>query len=258
MTKWIDLHTHLNFLEATPEESIALAAENGVERLITIGTCPKDLPVVLHLAEKHNPTVWCTLGIHPHDAKEYSDEVESYILNHVERPEVVAVGEIGLDFYYDNSPRDVQKEAFRRQLALAERVNLPVQVHTRDAEPETVEILQEFSGRVKGVIHCFTGTQWLADEVLKLGFNISISGVVTFKNADALRSIVESVPLGRLHVETDSPFLTPVPLRGKKNTSAYVIHVAEKVAEIKKVSLQQLSEQTKANALNMFSKIQWN
>ncbi|MCB0421629.1 MAG: TatD family hydrolase [Bdellovibrionales bacterium] len=257
-TSWIDLHTHLNFLETSPDEAIELAQKNGVERLITIGTCPSDLPIVMKLAADHNPIVWCTLGIHPHDAKEFNTDVDTYLQSNVQSPLVVAVGEIGLDFYYDNSPRDEQIKVFRRQLEIAREFHLPVQVHTRDAELETVEVLKEFRGEVKGVIHCFTGTQWLADQVLDLGFNISISGVVTFKNADELRGIVQRVPIDRLHVETDSPFLTPVPLRGRKNTSAYVVHVAEKVAELKNVTVEQLAAQTKENALKMFTKIQWN
>ena len=254
---WIDLHAHLNFLDKTPKDALDCAYQNAVKKIITIGTCPEDLPVVLELAQKFNPNVFCTLGIHPHDAKEYSDKVERYILDHLGDREVVAVAEIGLDYYYDHSPREIQRRVFRRQLQIAVEHNMPVQIHTRDAEQDTVDILSEFSGRLKGVIHCFTGTQWLADEALKMGLNISISGVVTFKNAHSLREIVKTVPLERIHLETDAPFLAPVPQRGKKNEPAFVVHTAEFVANLKQIPIDILAQQTKKNALEVFPKIDW-
>ena len=258
MPAWIDIHTHLNMLEDEPSVSIQKARDNGVEKLITIGTCAADHDFVLGIAKKHYPDVYCTLGVHPHDAKDYGASTRKYLLENAKSKEVVAIGEIGLDYYYDNSGREEQRMAFRDQLKIAKQLDLPVEIHTRDAEEDTISILQEFDGEVKGLIHCFTGTQWLADEALKLGFNISISGVVTFKNASSLRETVKTLPLDRIHVETDSPFLTPVPFRGKKNTSAYVVHTAEKVAELKEVSIDELAKITKENALKMFPKIIWN
>ncbi len=252
---WIDIHTHLNFLEQTPEDAIAAARAVGVEKFITIGTEPKDHETVLELAERFQPDVFCTLGVHPHEASLFTPEVDTWIEEKAKSPRVVAIGEIGLDFYYDNSPRDVQKDAFRRQLDLARRVNLPVEIHTRDAETETVEILKDFEGKVTGVIHCFTGTRWLAEECLKLGFNLSFSGIITFRNADELRDVVIQTPLDRLHVETDAPFLAPVPKRGKKNTPAYMVHTAEKVAELKGISIEELKAKTYQNALRMFPKL---
>lgn len=254
---WIDVHAHLNMLETSPEETLQLCAQNGVERLFTIGTTPDDLPLVLSLAEKYYPQVNCTLGIHPHDAKLYTDEVGDFILKNASRKEVVAVGEIGLDFYYENSDRSTQLDVFEKQMHLAEKLQMPIEIHTRDAEPETVEILKTFKGRVKGLLHCFTGTQWLADQALDLGYNISISGVVTFKNAESLRNTVKTIPLDRLHVETDAPFLAPIPHRGKKNTPAYVVHTADVVAQLKGVSLEVLAEQTRKNALSLFPKLHW-
>lgn len=256
--KWMDIHAHLNMLETTPEETLRLAKEQGVEKVITIGTCPKDLPIVLDLAQKYAPDVYCTLGVHPHDAIEFDEECEKFILDNLSNDRVVAVGEIGLDYYYDNSPREKQREVFRRHLEIAIQYDLPVQIHTRDAEEDTVNILKEFGGKVKGVIHCFTGTQYLADECLKLGLNISISGVATFKSADELREVVRSLPLDRIHIETDSPFLAPVPFRGKKNMPAYVTATAQKVAELKGVTEKELSEMTNNNGLKLFSKIKWN
>jgi TatD DNase family protein len=255
--EWIDIHTHLNMLEEGVELAIARAKEAGVKKIITIGTEPSDHPVVLEIAKKYFPDVYCTLGVHPHDGSVYTEEIGNFIEHHVNEPFVVAVGEIGLDYFYDQSPRPQQLEAFRAQLEIAKRTQMPVEIHTRDAEEDTIQLLKEFRGRVQGVIHCFTGTSWLAKEALDLGYNISISGVVTFKNADSLREIVKMVPLDRIHVETDAPFLAPVPLRGKKNTPAYVVHTAEVVANLKGLSVEDFCAQTQQNALKMFPKIQW-
>jgi TatD DNase family protein len=252
---WIDVHTHLNFLEISPEQALSEAKQAGVERVITIGTEPKDHQVVLDLAQKYFPQVVCTLGIHPHEAALFTPEVETFFRAHLQAKEVVAVGEIGLDYYYNNAPAEVQKRAFRSQLKLAQEFSLPVEIHTRDAEADTVEILKEFGGQVRGIIHCFTGTKWLAEQVLNLGLDISFSGVVTFKKADELREVVKFVPLSRLHVETDAPFLAPMPHRGKKNVPAYVVHTAEVVAQLKGVTLAELAQQTQLNALRTFPKL---
>ncbi|RYZ80265.1 MAG: TatD family deoxyribonuclease, partial [Proteobacteria bacterium] len=224
MLEWMDMHAHLNMLEEGPEEALKQARAVGVVKVATIGTEPQDLPLVLALAEKHYPDVFCTLGIHPHEGQIYTPEIGQFIEENVAKPWVIGIGEIGLDYYYEHSPHEEQKAAFRAQLEIAARTQMPVQIHTRDADADTVMILKEFAGRVRGIIHCFTGTPWLAEESLALGFNISISGVVTFKSAESLREIVKSLPLDRIHVETDSPFLAPIPMRGRKNTPAYVLH----------------------------------
>lgn len=255
--EWIDIHAHLNMLEEGVESSIAAAKAAGVKKIITIGTGPDDHPLVLEIARRYYPDVYCTLGVHPHDGQVYTEAVGQFIEAHVSEPSVVAVGEIGLDYYYDQSPRPQQLEAFRAQLDIAKRTKMPVEIHTRDAEEDTVEILKEYQGSVAGVIHCFTGTEWLARQALDLGFNISISGVVTFKNADSLRSTVKMLPLDRIHVETDAPFLAPIPMRGKKNTPAYVVHTAKYVAALKGISEEDLCAQTRLNALKIFPKIQW-
>lgn len=255
--EWIDIHAHLNMLEEGVEAAIANAKAAGVKKIITIGTEPGDHPIVLDIARKYYPDVYCTLGVHPHDGKVYTEAAGKFIEDHLSEPCVVSVGEIGLDYYYDQSPREEQKQAFRAQLEIAKRAKMPIEVHTRDAEEDTIEILKEFKGDVTGLIHCFTGTEWLARQALDLGLNISISGVVTFKNADSLRSTVKMLPLDRIHVETDAPFLAPIPMRGKKNTPAYVVHTAKFVAELKGVSEEQLCEQTRLNALKMFPKIKW-
>ncbi len=254
---WIDVHCHINMLEASAEESVKSALQQGVQRLITIGTCPDDHSTVLALAQAHASYVYCTLGVHPHEARLFDSKVEGFLRQHLTDPRVVAVGEIGLDYYYNHSEPQVQRENFHRQLELALEFDLPVEIHTRDAEKDTVDILKSYGGQVRGLLHCFTGTQWLADEALALGLNLSFSGVVTFKNAEALRQVVKETPMDRLHVETDSPFLAPVPMRGKKNIPDYVIHVAQKVAELKELSLAELSQQTRLNALKMFPRLQW-
>lgn len=257
MLEWIDLHCHLDMMEDGAEKALENARAAGVRKVVTIGTEPSDHEFVLQISEKYYPEVFCTLGVHPHQGAIYTDEAEKFIDANVSRREVIAVGEIGLDYYYNQSPQDQQKEAFRRQLELAARHKMPVEIHTRDAEPDTVEILKEFKGRVNGIIHCFTGTRWLADQCLDLGFNISISGVVTFKNAHELRDTVKSLPLDRIHVETDAPFLAPVPMRGKKNQPSFVIHTAQFVADLKGISPDKLCEITRQNALKMFPKIVW-
>lgn len=255
MTEWIDLHCHLDKLQEGPDEALRLAREAGVLRVVTIGTDPNDLPVVLELARRNPGRVYCTLGIHPHDGSKYAPEVGAFIEANANDPAVVAVGEIGLDYHYDQSPREEQREAFRAQLEIACRHGLPIEIHTRDAEEDTVAILNEFRGKLSGIVHCFTGTQWLADKALDLGLNISISGIVTFKNADALRDVVRSLPLDRMHVETDSPFLAPIPMRGKPNTPAYVVHTAKFVADLKGVPLDRFAERMTANAHRVFPKL---
>ncbi len=256
MQEWIDVHCHLDRLEGGPEFALNLALAAGVKRIITIGTEPADLPIVIALAEKHAPHVFCTIGVHPHDGVKYNAEVGAFLRQNASHPRVVAIGEIGLDYYYNQSPKEEQLTAFHEQMKIAAETGLPVEIHTRDAEDDTIRILEEYKGQVKGIIHCFTGTGNLAQKALDCGYNISISGVVTFKNAESLRDTVKNIiPLDRLHVETDAPFLAPVPQRGKSNTSAYVVHTAQVVADLKNVSLQTLSEQTKKNAEKLFFKL---
>lgn len=252
---WIDVHTHLNMLEEGVEEGLRRAKEAGVSRVITIGTEPEDLPLVLDYSEKYPEQVSCTLGIHPHEGKVFDSKVEKFIEENLSHPGVVAVGEIGLDYYYNNSSREEQLHAFERQMQMAKAAGLPVEIHTRDAEADTIQILKKYAGQVTGLIHCFTGTQELADRALEYGFNLSFSGVITFKNAGPLREVVKNTPLDRLHVETDAPFLAPVPYRGKKNTSAYMLATAQWVADLKEISLAQLCQATKANAHNIFKRL---
>lgn len=254
---WIDLHTHINMIKQDSATIVSRALANDVEKMILIGTDPEDMNTVLALAKKHYPTLFCTLGIHPHDSKLYTDAVENHMISLLSEPSVIGIGEIGLDYHYNHSPQEVQKEVFKRQLRIAEKFQLPIEIHTRDAEADTVEILKEFKGKVKGVLHCFTGSQWLADQALALGFDISLSGVCTFKNAEALRATIKSLPLDRIHIETDAPFMTPVPHRGKENEPALVVLTAKQISGLLGLSEDVLMKQLKKNAQRLFAKLLW-
>jgi TatD DNase family protein len=252
---WIDVHAHLDKLEEGPQAAVEAALAAGVSRIITIGTEPSDHPFIVEAVNKLSPYVYGTLGVHPHEAGLWNADVKKFIKENIHNPRILAVGEIGLDYYYKHSDPDVQKKSFREQIELAIEYDMPVEIHTRDAEEDTVNILKDYAGKLKGLIHCFTGTQYLADEAVKLGFHFSISGVVTFKSADALRAVVKTIPLENLHVETDSPFLAPIPHRGKQNTPAYMINTAQKVAEIKGIAVDELQAQVIRNAQKIFPRL---
>lgn len=254
---WIDVHAHLDMLEDSPEITLQKAKAIGVSKIVTIGTEPSDHEFVLNTARQFYPDIYCTLGVHPHQGILWKDEVGIWIEKHLAEKEVIAVGEIGLDYHYNKSPVENQREAFRKQLDIARRHRMPVQVHTRDADDDTAGILNEFKGEVTGLIHCFTSSMKLAKICLDLGYDISFSGVVTFKNAQDLREICKIVPLDRLHIETDSPFLAPPPHRGKKNMPAYVVHTAEVVANLRGISTEVLAAATRANAKKLFPKTVW-
>lgn len=250
---WLDAHTHLEMLETETDQVLADAIASQVTNLLTVGCHPKDFEKVCEIAEKNFPTVAATLGVHPHEAQFYTSEIENQIRQKSKQPFIRAVGEIGLDYYYNHSDPQVQREVFHKQMALACDLGLPVQIHSRDAEDDTITELKKWSGKVCGMMHCFTGSQDFCTKALDLGFYISFSGVVTFKNADALRSTAQSVPLDRIFVETDAPFLAPIPMRGKKNQPSFVVHTARKICEIKSVSEQALSEQIKRNSQKLYS-----
>lgn len=252
---WIDTHTHLNMLKGYKiTEVIQESKELGIERFINIGTDSKDHPVV-HQLTRDYPEVYCTLGVHPHDAEDFHN-AKDWMLDHLNDDKVVAVGEIGLDFYYDNAPRELQIQVFDEQMAIAADLGMPVEIHTRDAEDETIEILQKYKGSVRGLLHCFSGTSRLAQAAIDVGFNISISGIVTFKTAVDLRKTVkEVVPANRIHVETDAPFLAPVPVRGKENCPPFMLHTAEVVARLKGVTMEQLKELTFETNMDLFPKL---
>lgn len=257
----IDSHAHLDYpYEKSVPELLASAKAAGVEGVIAIAAAPDSLERVRELAETY-PNVYFTSGIHPHDSNEFSDEILARIENLLAHPKCVAVGELGLDYFYDHSDPVFQAKALNTQLALSIKLGKPIIVHTRDADDDTVkfltpharDFLTKHPGKVPGVIHCFTGSANLAKSLLDLGYFISFSGIITFKNAEPLREVVrEIVPMDKILVETDSPFLAPIPFRGKKNEPAHTRVVAEKVAELKAISLEEVARITKENTLKLF------
>ncbi|MDP1960703.1 MAG: TatD family hydrolase [Reyranella sp.] len=253
----IDSHCHLDFPELAGDEAgvLARARTAGVAGMLTIGTRLDQFERVRAIAERHS-NVWCSVGVHPHEAKEEGQRTPDRLVAATHHPKVVGIGETGLDFYYQHSPRDEQVESFRAHIAASRQTGLPLIVHTRDADRETIDILEEEAGKgaFPGLIHCFTSGPEVARCALALGFYISISGIVTFKAAEDLRGGVRDIPLDRLLVETDSPYLAPVPKRGKTNEPAYVAHTAAKVAELKGVSVGELEEATTANFFRLFAK----
>ncbi len=250
----IDSHAHLEMPEFRRdlEEVIQRARESGVEYIFTVGTEKKDWERAIEIAHSH-PRIYAVLGVHPHHAKEIDDQTYPALRKLCRGEEVKAYGEIGLDFYRDHSPRDVQLEKFREQIRLAREIGLPIVVHDREAHRETVEILKsEKAGECGGIIHCFSGDERMARECIDMGFYISVPGSITFKNAAGFQEIVKALPLESLLLETDAPFLAPVPFRGKRNEPSYVRYTAEKVAEIKKVSVEEVAGVTAENALKVF------
>ncbi len=256
----IDSHCHIDGeqFDEDRDSVIKNALEAGVKAMLNVGTgSPKEdsFEKTVILAEK-NPCVYASVGIHPHDADEYSESVEQRLIALTKSSEkVIAWGEIGLDFYYDLSPRDVQIEVFRKQIRVARDLSLPIIIHSRDANYETVEILteecshQDFRG---GIMHCFGGTAEMAAELMGIGFLISFAGNVTFKKAENLRDAARVVPLEKLLVETDCPYLTPVPYRGKRNEPARVVETAKFLAEFYGVEFEILAKQTTQNFTDFF------
>lgn len=272
----IDSHCHIDgeSFEDDRDEVVQRATDAGVAAMLNVGTGDPhsdDFRRAVSVAEMYE-NVFASVGVHPHDAKLYDDRAEAHLIDLVRSSnKVIAWGEIGLDYYYDHSPRDVQREVFRRQIRVAKTLDLPVIIHSRDADDETVEILtEEFSRNadipvrsleeadrnvrvpLRGIMHCFGGTPAMAEALMPLGFLISFAGNVTFKKADNLRDAARVVPLDRLLVETDCPFLTPIPFRGKRNEPAYVEHTARFLAELYGVSYETLAKQTTQNFLDFF------
>lgn len=253
----IDSHCHLDFPELTTDEAgvLARARTAGVGGMLTIGTRLDQFGRVRAIAERHD-NVWCSVGVHPHEAKEEGQRTPDRLIESASHPKVVGIGETGLDFYYEHSPREEQAESFRAHIAASRQTGLPLIVHTRDADAETGDMLEEEYGKgaFPGVIHCFSTGRAMAERALALGLYISISGIVTFKAAEDLRSIVRDIPLDRLLVETDAPYLAPIPKRGKTNEPAFVAHTAAKVAELKGIGLAELEAATTDNFFRLFTK----
>jgi TatD DNase family protein len=249
----VDSHCHLDYAapEARPE-IIERARRAGVRTMLTICTRLAEFETVRGIAAA-DPDIWCSVGVHPHEAAAEADADCAALVARAGHPKVVGIGETGLDFYYDHSPRPRQAELFRAHAAAARETGLPLIVHTRDADPETIRILRE-EQPPSAVIHCFSTGQELADAAIELGFYISLSGIVTFKSAESLRAIVRRLPLERLLIETDAPYLAPVPMRGKTNEPAFIAHTAAAVAALKEVPVEALARQTGENFFRLFRK----
>jgi TatD DNase family protein len=250
----VDSHCHLDFPDFATERAaiIARARAAGVATMLTIGTRLDEFPGVRSIAEAHEE-VWCSVGAHPHEAKDHAELVPEELIALTAHPKVVGIGETGLDFHYDLSPRDIQERVFRTHIAASRATGLPLVIHAREADREVARILEE-ERPPPGVMHCFSSGRALAEAALALGFYISISGIVTFRNAEDLRAIVRDVPLDRLLVETDAPYLAPVPYRGKRNEPAFVAATAAAVADLKGLEPEALAAATSANFFRLFGK----
>lgn len=254
----IDSHCHLNYPGLVEDEAgvLARAADAGVAAMISIATRESEWDAVIGGAERH-PNVFATVGIHPHEADQHPDIDTARLVGAARHPKVVGIGETGLDYYYDKSDRERQRHSFRSHVAAARETGLPLIVHTRDAEADTIAILGEEMGKgaFPMVIHCFTGSRALAEACLALGAYVSLSGIVTFKNARDLAETAAVIPEDRLLVETDAPFLAPVPVRGKTCEPAFVVHTARFLAELRSVEFRDFSAITRRNTLALFSKM---
>ena len=254
----IDTHTHLDDARYNDDRDamISRAREAGVEAFVTIGCDLATSRAAVALASQHH-FVYASIGVHPHEVKHISEGWYDEFRRLVKNKKVVAYGEIGLDYHYNHSSPKEQRERFREQIQLARELNLPIIIHTREAQDDTMTILkEEKASEIGGVFHCFSGDAWLAKDALDLGFYLSFSGILTFQNATMLRDIAKHTPLDRMLIETDCPYLTPVPHRGKRNEPAYVAHVAQQLAAIHpELSLEQIEQRTTENAKRLFTRL---
>ena len=248
-----DSHAHLemNNFDRDRDEVIRRAENAGVDLIITVGTTLDDCRKAVSIANKYK-NVYAAIGIHPHEVKDIDETTYETLKKLAKMDKVVAFGEIGLDFFRNLSPRDVQIRRFGEQLELASEIGLPIIIHDRDAHQETLEMLGGWKGKHRGVVHCFSGNYKMAEKCLEMGFFISIPGAITFGKSEKLQDVIRHIPVTDILVETDAPYLTPHPHRGKRNEPAYVIHTARKVAEIKGLSLEELANVTYQNTRNVF------
>jgi TatD DNase family protein len=254
---FIDSHCHLVYKGLVEDQVAVLARARaaGVSGMLNISTRESEWDAVVGVAERE-ADVWASVGIHPHEADAHPEIDAAKLIARAAHPRVIAIGETGLDYYYDKSDREQQRTSFRAHIAAARETGLPLIVHTRDAEDDTAEILADEMGKgaYTGVIHCFTASQDFADKALELGLYISISGIVTFKNAKDLQASAAAIPYDRLLIETDAPFLAPVPHRGKSCEPAFVADTARFLGELRGVSVETIAEQSRVNFFNLFTK----
>lgn len=250
-----DTHVHLNAHQYSEdlEEVIERAQEAGVSSMVVVGFDEETIQKAMALTERYD-FIYAAVGWHPVDAIDMTDEHLQWLEELAAHPKVVALGEMGLDYHWDKSPKDVQKEVFRKQIRLAKKVKLPIIIHNREASADIVAILQEEDAQeVGGIMHCFSGSVEIAEQCLAMNFYLSFGGPVTFKNAKKPKEVVKHVPLDRLLIETDCPYLTPHPFRGKRNEPAYVKYVAEEIAKLKEIDYEQLAKITTENAKKLFA-----
>jgi len=254
----VDSHCHLDFPDFASELDaiVARAAQAGVGHMVTISTRVRRHDQVLAIAERF-ANVTCSVGTHPHHAHEELDITAADLVARAAHPKVVAIGEAGLDYHYDNSPRDAQEQGFRTHIAAARETQLPLVIHTREADEDCARILEDEMGKgaFPAVLHCYTGGAELARRAVALGCSIGFTGIVTFRNSEALRAIAAGVPADRFLVETDSPYLAPLPYRGKRNEPAYVVEVAKVLAAVRGVSYEEICRQTTENFFRLFAKV---
>jgi TatD DNase family protein len=254
----IDSHCHLDFPDFAAELDavVARARAASIGRMVTISTRVRRHAQVLAIAEKF-PDVFCSVGTHPHHAHEELDIGAAELIAIARHPKVVAIGEAGLDYHYDNSPRAAQEQGFRQHIAAARKTGLPLVIHAREADADMARILKEESGKgaFPAVLHCFTGGRDLAFAAVELGFYVSFTGILTFKNSQSLRDIAAALPATRVLVETDAPYLAPLPHRGRRNEPAYVVATAKVLAETRGVSPEAIAQQTTENFFRLFSKV---
>ncbi|MCX8045842.1 MAG: TatD family hydrolase [Anoxybacillus gonensis] len=249
-----DTHAHLNATQFSEdvEQVIERARAEGVSHIVVVGFDRPTIQRAMELAEEY-PFIYAAVGWHPVDAIHMTDEDLVMIERLAAHPKVVALGEMGLDYYWDQSPKDVQKEVFRKQIRLAKKVKLPIIIHNRDATADIVDILrEECAEEVGGVMHCFSGSIEVARQCIDMNFYISFGGPVTFKNAKKPKEVAKEIPLDRLLIETDCPYLTPHPFRGKRNEPSYVKYIAEAIAELKGLSFEEVAQKTSDNAKRLF------
>lgn len=255
---YVDSHCHLDYHERDGDldEVVGRARRAGVGTLVTICTKMSNFETVRSIAERYDD-VWCSLGVHPHEAGNEAAPTLEELVALADHPKVVGIGETGLDYFYERSPRDAQQVCLRVHIDAARETGLPLIVHARDADEDMIDILEEGyrQGPYPGLIHCFTSGPELAEKALEIGFSISFSGIVTFKNAEDLRSVAKTVPMDRMLIETYAPYLAPVPNRGKRNEPAYVVHVAEMLAEVRGVTAAEIAKRTTENFQSLFSRV---
>jgi TatD DNase family protein len=254
----VDSHCHLDFpdFESDLDAVVERARAAGIGRMVTISTRLRRHAQVLAIAEAF-PDVFCSVGTHPHHAHEELDIGADVLVERAQHPKVVAIGEAGLDYHYDNSPREAQEQGFVQHIAAARQTGLPLVIHSRDADADMAQILTDETGKgaFKAILHCFTGGRELAFNAVELGHYVSFTGILTFKNSGALREIAAALPADRIMVETDAPYLAPLPYRGKTNEPSYVVETAKVLAQTRGVSLDEITRQTTENFFRLFSKV---